>query len=305
MRKMLLLSLLAAGALLASPEHLPLRTGNTWTYRQAATSQEFTITVGLPALIDANTYYRLTGYVSTPLWVRFGEDGNLFYRDEENSRDALLTGFQPVSGGWYDVPFRVCEQQERPEDVRAPAEPPFPFITSALVLRYRVLNCADAGVTEEQYAPNVGLIQRTVTTIAGPRTYSLVRAQVGALSVQPESGARTTLTLQEPSATGERIARLEIRINGPEPFPLHFNSSQEFDFALRNAAGQIVWTWSADKSFLQVIRDESTLGRSWSAVIPLAGLSPGRYSLEGWVTSGYDRFQFAAATPVIVESPAQ
>ena len=79
----------------AGPSLFPLETGNEWVYRHAETGSTFTVRIGLPVMFGESVYHHLSGYVNTRLYVRAGEDGSLYYRDEENERDLLLTSFEP------------------------------------------------------------------------------------------------------------------------------------------------------------------------------------------------------------------
>jgi hypothetical protein len=54
-----------------------------------------------------------------------------------------------------------------------------------------------------------------------------------------------------------------------------------------------VYTWSADKIFIQAIRQVSFTGETnFAAEVPLnETLKPGRYKLEGWLTTNPVRFR--------------
>ena len=66
-----------------------------------------------------------------------------------------------------------------------------------------------------------------------------------ASSVQVEVGANTV--------------RLVLHVTNPtnQPVTLEFTSGQRYDFAIRTAAGADVWTWSADKLFIQALGSET------------------------------------------------
>ena len=106
-------------------EFLPLTPGNSWTYREAATGQSFTVSVaGDRYLIGRNVYYAIRGYGegtyagypapgSGQLLVRTDEAGNLVYWDGERKMDMLLTSFEQVSGSWWMAPYRHCTEEGR------------------------------------------------------------------------------------------------------------------------------------------------------------------------------------------------
>jgi hypothetical protein len=58
---------------------------------------------------------------------------------------------------------------------------------------------------------------------------------------------------------GGNTVRLVLHVTNPtnQPVALEFSSGQRYDFAIRTAAGQDVWTWSADKSFIQALGTET------------------------------------------------
>jgi hypothetical protein len=294
--------LLFSATLFADPSLLPLQDGNFWTYQDRGRLGTFTIRVGTPSTIDGNVYHRLTGYVSEPLWVRFGDRDGLYYRDEENGRDVLLTSFERSTGGRFQAPFRICDSFGQAQNGGGKYEGPIGSLAPTLVIRYENSGCADIGMIDEQYAPNIGMVERTEQSFTGPRVYDLIAAKVGAATIQPGQGASVGLTLRRNDWFAGLVAILELRVNGPDPVTLHFTSSQQYDAAIRNERGESVWHWSANKLFLQVLTDEVTHGRTWTIDVPLTNLSgqslpPGKYSLEAWITSGHDRTQFAATAP--------
>jgi hypothetical protein len=298
MRLIWMIPLLAA-SLFADPAHLPLKNGNTWMYRERGGQSTFTVQIGAPSSIGGVVYHRLTGYATEPLWVRFGADGALYFRDEAGDRDVLLTSFGPAGSG-FPAPLRPCEQTgEVQPDPGEHSGPAGPFTT--LVIRYRVSGCADNGIAEEQYAANLGMVGRTVITIAGPRSYDLVSARIGAEANATTEGAAFTVTTEKLSGVLGVVATLDLNTTGPTPVKLRYLSSQEYDLVLRNEEGTAVWRWSEGRAFLPVIRDEVVSRRSWQVTVPLtdrtgAILPPGLYELEAWILSGVDRPQFSGVS---------
>ncbi len=53
--------------------------------------------------------------------------------------------------------------------------------------------------------------------------------------------------------------RLVLHVTNPsnQPATLEFSSGQRYDFAIRTADGADVWTWSADKQFMQALGSET------------------------------------------------
>ncbi|MCC6861522.1 MAG: hypothetical protein IT158_23335 [Bryobacterales bacterium] len=289
----LLLSLclvtIAAGA-----DFLPLQTGNRWTYRESG-GHTFTVRVGVPAVINDTVYYRLTGYTREPVWVRSDESGALYYRDEEANFDVLLTSFESP----FAAPLRPCLEQGRPEDRRPAYSGPAGRFPSVKVISYEIQNCADAGVESEQYLENLGMLRRVESSIAGPRTYDLVDARVGSISISesPYSSFRVTAAVAGPALK----VNLRLSVDSGTGLKLTYLSSQDYDLALRNPNGETIYRWSAARLFLPVVRERVVVGELLHEIeVPLSEittrpLEPGTYTVEAWITSGSSGREFSAS----------
>lgn len=288
-------------AVLPAVDYLPLETGNTWTYRDQGGRDTFTVSVGVPAVIGGQMYYRLTGYVGERLWVRSAEDG-LYYRDEERDRDALLTPFVS-SDLWLKAPYRPCDQEASASQGKQPYTGPVGRYGPARLVQYRSFGCADVGVVKEEFLDNIGMVRREVTTIAGPRVYELVHARVGGAVLGEKPGAAFRVSVRH-EGDARLVATLRLSVFGP-PVKLVFPTSQEYDVQLRDPEGNVMYTWSADKGFLQAIHTRDAEGELvWAVEIPLTDrLKPGRYTVEAWLTSGPSRRDFAATTSFDVAAP--
>src|SRR5258706_4582444 len=185
----------AVTSLTLASDYLPLQAGNEWLYREASTGSSFKIRVGTPALIAGNTYYRLTGYVSQPLWVRHEQD-SLVYRDEEREVDNPLTSYAMVRGAWFHAPFRECEQEGQPDDRRSEFEGAAGVFSESLRIRYRSFGCADGGAQEEIFRDGVGMLRRTSESIAGPRKFELVSARIGRMQLNADQGSTFRLSVR-------------------------------------------------------------------------------------------------------------
>jgi hypothetical protein len=318
MRTALLWTVLCAAAgSLPAADFFPLQQGNEWLYEESATGARFQIRVGSPVLILGNVYHQLHGYTERPLLVRRGDNGALYARDEENDRDVLLASFEPLEGGWFEAPYRPCEQSGQVQDRRTVYEGPAGRFASALHVRYRSLGCADAGIEEELYAENVGMLARISTSIAGPRAAHLVYARIGALLLAAQDGTSVDLGLS-PAAGPEPKLRLDFRITvrGATPLLLTFPSFQEYEMVLKDAAGVIRWRWSDGRVFPQALRTvEFGPGlRLISEEAPLPA-EPGFYTVEAWMTAGDDgrrgvlaaaaRFEVARSEAGLLVLPAR
>ncbi len=291
MRRTLLILLAAAlsAGLTKAAELFPLRPGSVWEYRAEGMPDPLVIRVGLNQLyFDGRVYSRLIGYVDQPLWVRLGEQGDLYYLEEEFNRDRLLTGFRVDPMLWFFAPLRTCEQDGRASSDRVPYNGPTGSIAETVAVQYRTFSCADAGVEYEQFAANIGMVSRAVTTIAGPVVYNLVYADAGTVQVAPRSDVTMRLALQP---NGESSVTARLRLTGdPAVAPtLTFPSSQEFELVLRDDSGAVRWRWSDGRVFTPSLHDSLAANLAYEAEIPLdlpgGRLPAGDYAVEAWLTT--------------------
>lgn len=267
------LVLFAAPGVWAGAELFPLETGNTWRYRNAATGAVVTVEVGERQEMGGVVYHRLSGYATDPLSVRHDSSG-LVYRDEAANRDVLLLAFE----GAFEAPRRMCASRGSGAGRKSGQEVPagrFP----AVEVVYSGM-CADAGVTRELFAENIGMIRREESSIAGPWVFDLVAARVGNLAIATDPAGQFTLALESP-----RRARLTLRNTSAKPLSLEFLSGQEFDLDARDALGNSVWHWSSNKLFIDALHSLEVSGeKSWTVDLSEADLRPGTYTLSAWLT---------------------
>lgn len=243
-------------------DFFPLHPGDSWTYRSAL-NEKFTISVGLTPLAtaDGNVYYQLTGYSTKPQWVRRGDDGVVYWLNEEVSREEILIDFRPLAGAWYNTPIsEPCEQggqaQETPVAYRSGSQE-FPATRE---IRYMIYGCADVGVQSELFAENIGLVQRVNQSIIGPRPFRLVSAKVGAITYDERPGVQfrvslpaSTIVRSDPASPIQTEVALSLRVDGLDPVLLRFPTSQRYNIAIKDEAGNTMYLWSALALFLQVI----------------------------------------------------
>jgi hypothetical protein len=281
---------------------MPIEPGNSWIYRSQNNSDTFVVRVGTTGyLLGGQVYYKLTGYTPEELFVRAAESGDVYYYDEELGRELLLTSFEASNSFWYHAPKRVCEQEFQPQprkvDYRGPAGS---FNQSALRLDYRSFACADAGIEQEVYVENIGMVQRVSTTIAGPVTYDLVRAHAGSVLVAERPAGSFSVTVRKLS--DRLVAGLHLDVSGGHPARLVFPTSQEYDVVLRDAAGQVIWRWSDGLVFAQAVHERTVTQLTYSVDIPLIqdgrGLPPGAYTVEGWLSTEPRQFSSAATIDI-------
>ncbi len=289
--------------LFAGEAYLPLQAGNTWTYRMQGGSDTFTIRVGTPIMSNDTVYYRLFGYTPKALWVRADKNNNLYYLDEDAEQDRPLTSFEYARGAWFQANARQCEQEGQVDEEHTDWAGPVGWFPSTLTIHYRSHGCADVGVESERYAANIGMMERTVTTFAGPRTYELVSAHVGSLDIRSGAKGNFNVSVRLADAEPKAIATLELRTDNP--VLLKDLSIVEVDVQLRTPDGHVIWRSTDGVASPPAVRDASLMVRSWDVEIPLAswngnGFPDGQYQVEAWVNSGENRVQFAAVAPLVL-----
>jgi hypothetical protein len=287
--------------------YFPLEVGNEWVYSDGTSN--FTVQV-LGATLEANgiKYFEVSGYFPNDpvkvhklrkgqlgqvleyspaggdyLWYRFGNPrGSWRFETAEN--------IPCVTGSWVSI-----------GDVAAAADVPAGVFKRALRLDFQA-PCIDAGVAGEYFAGGVGLVQRVLNTIAGPRIFRLIAAQVGS-STFPETSYGIEVSLDRPLYYNNLMppiinpwptarARLVVRNGTDLPVEFSFSTSQRFDFIVRDARGQEVLRWSDGRAFLQVMGQETLRNesRTYAADILLQDrkgkpLAAGFYSLVGYLTT--------------------
>ena len=270
----------------------PLQNGNSWTYGVAGTQQQFTVQVGSPVTRDGKEWFPLTGYTPQRLWVRY-EGDRLLYLEESNAMESVLTSFAP--GNTWPAPMRMCRQSGEAQGARDR----YPGRRGALEIRYATLECADAGILSELYTENVGMVRRTEQSFAGPRVYELVSAHLVSAVIETAPSGRFTI-LRETDRANEVNLTLRLQVNHSGPLTLGFSSSQEYDLQLRDGAGNVVYHWSAARSFLQALHSIVVDGE-WSASVSIPRPAPGVYTLQAWLTTATPVPMFGASMPLVIE----
>jgi len=160
--------------------------------------------------------------------------------------------------------------------------------------------CRDNGITDEYFAPGVGLVRRVVTTFAGPVVYDLASARLRCTKGRWGLGMEVSINqpvyfnnwmppVADPSP--QMKARLLLYNATKTVVALEYPTSQRFDFVVYDLSGQEWMRWSDRMNFLQGIGRE-TLDEGWiqiySVVFTLADrnrkpLPSGEYVLSGYL----------------------
>lgn len=308
-------------------DHFPLAIGNSWTYSldgRIAVIDNRTIRVAARQEREGVAYYVLEGWPGAEsALVRTTSRGRLVALDEETGAERMWYDFAaPVGSIWQPETADACVGPAEVASRSALAEVPAGSFQPALQITYKPSSCADAGLTEELFAPGVGLVQRTEITIAGPQVWRLTRAHVGGRTVEAP-GLSFGIQIEQPVYTpnlfppveqGQEIPTLRVRVTlanrSSTPLSLTFPSPQLFDLEIRDEAGETLYFWSATRLFPAVITEvELSPGeRVFEVEVPLSlqeqPYPPGRYVVEGWLTIPRGRL-YSASVPFEVTEPAR
>ena len=290
--KRCLLFVIAASAFAQDLEYWPLTPGNQWIYR-ASLGEPLTVEVTRLEAIGGNNYAMVRGLAGageTPL----RQQGNLLLVYDRITRQekTYLDFAQPLDRNFPSA-VHPCNPTAAIADRDAKEKLPLGDFSGLIAVRYNSANCADAGLTQDLFLPYIGLMLRTETSFTGPRSYDLVYARInGYIHVAvPETGFAVHTAL----APRGWLVRMTLRHTGK----LDFSSGQTFDISVRNERGEVVYTWSADKSFLAALQSIEVNGeKNWATVIPGVNRA-GRYTVEAWLTTmGSQPFKASTALDI-------
>lgn len=98
--------------------------------------------------------------------------------------------------------------------------------------------------------------------------------------------------IPEKSEISQNQETLDIDIilanNTGQSLEFTFNTGQKYDLKLTDEDDKVVYQWSRGKMFIQAIQHlqlEAGSEKKWQTSIPLEGISPGVYRLNGWLTA--------------------
>jgi hypothetical protein len=304
--KLLLTVLSAAACAFGQADYFPLQVGNQWIYRNPFGVH--TVEITRSQVFDSNEYFFLSGAFGGDAWVRKADDGTVWQRDSETGKDNIRLKLETPQGGSFETVIDPCNHRGIMISRESKVSTPVADFQDVLEISYPAANCADAGLEREYYAPWIGLVSSSAITFAGPRKSELIYARIGGVTVLTSREHSFALSLDKVVYDGgELFARMTLRNTQEAPVKLVFSSGQTFEVVIRNEAGEKVYQWSADKTFLQALREELVEGeKNWVATVPLgtsgASLAPGKYVAEAWlVTVG--KKQYSASVPFEIVKP--
>lgn len=274
--KTITLSLLAAAALSAQVNYLPLDAGNHWVYRLSA-NRYATLRVERTQIFDDKQYSLLTGLPSGNAWLRSTDTGEVYAYNPDSKREVLWYDFSSPAGATYETGLPWTRGQAHVETRKAEYSGSIGKFPNALIQTYP--GSSQLGIDRETFLPGIGLVARSEQAGVVPSIWDLVYASIGGIVVvsQPE----TSFAIGVDPLGG---VRLTLRHTGREPLDLEFASGQMFDIIVKNDKGEVVYGWSSDKLFVSAKHTIRVEGEyTWFTSIPISGA--GTYSVEAYLTN--------------------
>jgi hypothetical protein len=288
--------LLMASALAAqTPDYFPLEVGNTWLYKaitivgtqplQLSVTYQTIRVIGTEKIGDRQ-YFDVSYFGHDVLLREDAPSGNVFVYDRAAGTESLWVPLGLPVNASFSSSLDPCSPQGQVAPRTGAIGVPLGSFTDVVQLQYQN-TCKDAGVTTQYYAPTVGLIRQDQSGFAGPVVYRLIYYHVGDRTVAVPEVSFTVAVDSPVYVPGNLLgARLTLRA-GIDGVNLHFPSSQSFDLKILNDKGASVYTWSSDKSFAAVVRDESVVSGelTYGVTVPTDAFPPGHYVLQAFLTT--------------------
>ena len=295
------LYLLAAG--LAHAQFFPLEVGNQWVYRvDAGPVKEVRVAEVLRTeTVDDKEYFVYKGINGDTARLRITPDNKLVQWNADGT-ESLWSDFNAAEGASYSTALDRCTGRGRVESRNGKTELLGQTWDGGFQVVYSPANCADAGVTNDLYFPGIGLAQRTYQSFTGPRVFKLAYARLGTASIVTSGDFNFRINLAQRTYAGRALINLRLTLENwtKDPIKVNFTSGQSFDFVIRDAAGEGVYFWSANKLFTAEVRELNITGeKNWTATEEL-DLKPGDYTLEAWLTTAGPRPVYKAQLPITV-----
>ncbi|HYI95544.1 MAG TPA: BsuPI-related putative proteinase inhibitor [Bryobacteraceae bacterium] len=272
----------------AQPDYLPLQAGNSWAYRVASKGPART-----PQTIDVegketfrDREYLRVGFLGRTVHLRTTETGVNILNATAEAESAWLA-FDGEVGRSFPVDIEQCTKSAKIESRTAKIKTPAGEWDNALHLTFEQ-SCADAGLTQMYLVPGLGIVMYETTSFAGPVRYELIYSRAGSTAAEaPQTAFTVGLDAPRYKAADSIDILVRLTLRSVDPVTLTFPSSQRNDMRIWNDKGEIVYTWSADKLFAQVLtREQVGPGeRTLAFVANITNLAVGRYVAEAWLAT--------------------
>jgi hypothetical protein len=277
-------------------DYFPLEVGNTWLYKattiigtqplQLSTTYQTMRVTGMETIGDRQ-YFNVSYFGHDVLLREDAPTGNVLAYDRSAGVESPWVSLGMPVNATFSSSLDPCSPQGQIASRTDAIGVPLGSFTDEIRVKFQN-SCADAGVTTQYYAPNVGLIRQDQSSFAGPILYRLVYYRVGERTAAVPEVSFTVAVDSPVYVPGNLLAaRMTLRNNGTDGVSLHFPSGQSFDLKILKGKGESVFTWSADKTFVMVTRDETLQPGelTYGVTVPLDGMPAGHYVMQAFLTT--------------------
>lgn len=292
-----------------------LSTASANTYINLSTADNATFANGkgqnvnlaiTPATLGWNNYSSFLGTAARKVWTQDGSESVYVLNDTTNTAEKLVNFADPV-GTNYNFSFAACTTGATLAQKGLTLATPVGTFKDVVRLSFNA-KCADGGLLEAWFAPQVGVIKWSSQTIMGANTFELNGGKIAGQTLGLQSALKATANIPKTvfllgSTAEQAAASITINNTSSQNLVLQFTSGQEFEISLLNSNNQVLNTWSSRIRFVQGTHDVTiapgqsksfgaSLGLQYVSGTPLA---TGNYTL---------RVEMKAASYTLGSNPA-
>ena len=201
-------------------------------------------------------FSRFLGQGERWVWTRADSEVIYVYNNERRANEKLVSFADPV-GKHYSVTLDSCTTSATLAEKNLSLDIAAGAFRNVVRMEFSG-NCADAGVKQAWFAPEVGVVQWEEQSIMGPVVHVFARGAVAGKQY-PVPALQLIADLpraHQVLANGSNInAGLTAVNNSASDMTLRFASGQEFEISLLSLSGELLNSWGANKRFIQAEHD--------------------------------------------------
>ena len=226
------------------------------------------------------------------------------------SRDAYL---KYSSGQRFELELFKIENQNFTSALRAPIEPVYTWSADknfAMMTSHIKLKSGQSEIYQGEIGSEMGELKpgryRLEAQLSNSSQISAPSVSFVIAGVKAPKATLSATTDKSVYSVGETVkVNFSIQNNASAPVSFDFNSGQTYDVYVRDAAGEMVWSWAANKRFIMSIRqvelkadEKQDFSVEWDGrALPGREIEPGNYTIEAVYTAN----PAVKAAPVAIE----
>ncbi|HEX3043636.1 MAG TPA: hypothetical protein VHY08_02700 [Bacillota bacterium] len=250
----------SAAETVVAPNYFPLAVGDEWTYLRTSQVINEKLFVNVTGKMQPTgstlVFYQLNNYNGQAHWVQQTNTGMVYeypnyewyFLNAEVGKPWTMHINTKIPGVIIGSDGAILTVVSRNEVVKVPAGI---FTTVHIRFQTRVM---DAGITDEWFAPGVGLVKRMESSFVGAINTELVRAVIDGVVIENPL-VTTSVTTDKPVYWEDHMPTIVPPTTGPEiiisctvtpssgqPTVLNFIDYNVWDVSIINPDGRVVWT---------------------------------------------------------------